>query len=172
MSTATEETKKVVEETCEHGCECSTEANRIIKGNMFWAMGLGLIHIPILDAAAIAAVQVRMIASLANHYGIKFSEHRIKNLLGVLVGTLGMAPVNSVFSLVKFIPIVGPIAGALTVPVTAGATTYALGHVFNAHFATGGTLLDFDPKSMESFFQEKFEEGKKIASDMKKAAKA
>ena len=35
----------------------------------------------------------------------------------------------------------------------AGASTWAMGKVFTQHFATGGTLLDFDPDTMREHFK-------------------
>jgi thiamine pyrophosphate-dependent acetolactate synthase large subunit-like protein len=52
--------------------------------------------------------------------------------------------------------------------VLSGASTYALGEVFKKHFETGGTFLDFDPSRLKKFYQEKFEKGKTVATDLKK----
>lgn len=70
--------------------------------------------------------------------------------------------------LVKFIPGVGSVAGALTASVLSGATTYALGHVFRKHFDTGGTILDFDPKRAKSQYDELFEKGRQYVREVRK----
>ena len=38
-------------------------------------------------------------------------------------------------------------------PGLSAASTLALGRVFNTHFKTGGTLLDFDPDKMRAFYE-------------------
>jgi hypothetical protein len=44
--------------------------------------------------------------------------------------------------------------------------------VFIKHFETGGSFFNFDPKRMKAYYDEKFKEGKEVASDMKKEAAA
>ena len=44
----------------------------------------------------------------------------------------------AVGSLLKALPLVGQTLSVLTSPIIAGAMTYALGQVFNRHFASGG----------------------------------
>ena len=39
---------------------------------------------------------------------------------------------------------VGTVIGALTMPVVSAGATYVIGKVFIQHFASGGTLLDFN----------------------------
>lgn len=92
----------------------------------------------------------------------------MKNVLGSLVG--GMAGVSVGLwgaSILKAIPIVGSAAGMVTVPVFAGASTYAVGNVFIRHFESGGTFPTFDVSKAKSYYQELFEEGKQVASELK-----
>jgi uncharacterized protein (DUF697 family) len=58
------------------------------------------------------------------------------------------------------IPVVGSIAGLATVPAFNYASTVAVGRIFQKHFASGGTLLNFDAESMKATF----------ASEMRRAA--
>ena len=62
--------------------------------------------------------------------------------------------------LVKMIPFVGMVA----VPAFAGASTYALGKVFEQHFASGGTFLNFDAVAVRQHFLELYEKGKTTVS--------
>jgi hypothetical protein len=41
-------------------------------------------------------------------------------------------------------------------PALALASTVAVGRVFLQHFEAGGTLLDFDPEKMKSYFEAEF----------------
>ena len=53
----------------------------------------------------------------------------------------------------------------VTVPIFAGASTYAVGKVFHQHFASGGTFLDFDAEKTRGYFSQLFEQGKKVAAE-------
>ena len=55
----------------------------------------------------------------------------------------------------------GTTIGALTMPVYAAGVTFVIGRVFMKHFASGGTLLDFDPPDYKEFIKAQQE---KVAS--------
>jgi len=59
----------------------------------------------------------------------------------------------SVGSLMKGLPGVGTVVGALTMPVFSAGATYVIGKVFIQHFASGGTLLDFNPPDYREFIK-------------------
>jgi uncharacterized protein (DUF697 family) len=149
------------------------QAENIVKANVFWAMGAGLVPVPFLDLAGIAGVQLKMLNELSSLYGIKFSEHRVKSILASLIGSIGTNAIatGAIGSLIKMIPIVGTTTGIVTIPIVAGASTYAVGKVFIMHFESGGTFLDFDANKMKSHFSEKYKEGQKLAADIKAASK-
>jgi hypothetical protein len=44
--------------------------------------------------------------------------------------------------------------GVLAMPALAGASTYAVGKVFELHFASGGTFLNFNPKSVQQHYEQ------------------
>jgi uncharacterized protein (DUF697 family) len=144
-------------------------ADQIIKQNLLWGAGAGVIPIPILDAAATAVVQVRMLKHLSDLYEVPFREDRIKNICASLLAGLGAPVVGSTIAIsaIKFVPIVGPILGVLAFPATSAGFTYAVGKVFVQHFASGGTFLDFDPQKVREYFARQFEEGKLVASKLK-----
>jgi uncharacterized protein (DUF697 family) len=56
-------------------------------------------------------------------------------------------------SLVKGLPGLGTIVGALTMPVVSAGATWVIGKVFIKHFASGGTLLDFNPPDYREFIK-------------------
>ena len=43
--------------------------------------------------------------------------------------------------------------GALTMPVFSAGATWVIGKVFIQHFASGGTLLDFNPPDYREFIK-------------------
>jgi uncharacterized protein (DUF697 family) len=135
----------------------------IIRKWTYAAAGAGLIPIPIADIAAIAAVQLKMVADLSAHYGVPFYRNQGKAAIGALTGTYisrQMSPL--VGSALKAVPVVGQFGGALAMGLSAGASTYAVGRVFDTHFASGGTMLDFDASKVKSVFTREYEKGKAI----------
>jgi len=67
-------------------------------------------------------------------------------------------------SALKAIPLIGQTAGSLSLSVLGGGTTYAIGKVFVQHFESGGTFLDFDPKSVRTYFRQHFMDGAKLTA--------
>jgi uncharacterized protein (DUF697 family) len=139
----------------------------LVKKYMWWAMGAGLIPIPIVDLLTISGVQLKMLKDLSEIYEVKFHENKGKSILSALLGSIvpnSLAYTSS--SIFKAIPLLGPLVGGLSMSIFSGAATYAIGKVFIQHFESGGTFLDFDPVKVKEYFYEKFEEGKNIAKEM------
>jgi uncharacterized protein (DUF697 family) len=131
------------------------EAERIVNSFMGWSVGAGMIPLPLADLAALGAVQLTMLDQLSTLYGVEFKKNLVKPIIGALVGTGGsMLLAVPAASLLKVIPIVGPLAALLTEPGLAAASTYALGKVFIQHFESGGTFLDFDPNKVREYYKE------------------
>ncbi len=144
-------------------------ADAALRNHVLGALGVGLIPIPVVDIVALTGIQLNLLRKLAAEYDVPFSEDIVRNILGSLIG--GSIPVllsRTFFSLVKGIPLIGHAAGALTMPILAGATTYAVGKVFIQHFASGGTFLTFDPDKVREFYNEMYKEGQKMASSLNK----
>lgn len=147
-------------------------ANAIIRRNMWWAMGAGLIPIPFLDSTVVITLQVKMLSELSECYDLPFRASSAKAAVSALLcglggETLGRTLIGTgVFStLTRSIPVLGFALSTLTMPTLHGALTYALGKVFQQHFAAGGTLLSFKPQEAEAFFRAKIEEGLKTVAN-------
>jgi hypothetical protein len=59
----------------------------------------------------------------------------------------------TVGSLIKGVPGIGWAVGALTMPVFSAGATWVIGRVFIQHFASGGSLLDFNPPDYREFIK-------------------
>lgn len=139
------------------------EAEHLVRMSMYYATGLGLVPVPVFDLVGITGVQLDLLRRLSNLYGVKFSKDAGKNIIASLVGggvSFSVAPLLA--SAVKLVPVVGSVLGVVMMPVTGGATTYALGKVFIAHFESGGTILSFDPQAVKAFYAEQLKEGNAI----------
>jgi uncharacterized protein (DUF697 family) len=145
------------------------EANKIIRQNVLWAAGGGVIPIPMIDVIAITVVEVKMLKELSVLYEVPFREDQVKSVVASLLAGLGAPTLGAAVtvSLLKAVPIIGLLSAFLAVPSLAGAFTYAVGKVFVQHFASGGTFLDFEPKKVREYFAREFEEGKLVASKVK-----
>jgi uncharacterized protein (DUF697 family) len=104
--------------------------------------------------AAIAALELKMLAEIGKVYGVPFESDRVKPIVGALVGAYAGTELGygAGASLLKSVPIIGSALGVLSVPAFASGVTWAIGKVFITHFASGGTFLDFDPDKVRAFF--------------------
>jgi uncharacterized protein (DUF697 family) len=137
-------------------------ASRLVDRFSLWSGAAGLIPIPIVDMAAVGGVQLQMLRRLSEIYGVPFSENRGKSIIASLAGAVIPASTATttavgVGSMVKSFPGVGTAVGALTMPVFSAGATYVIGKVFIQHFASGGTLLDFNPPDYREFIKDQKE---------------
>ena len=136
----------------EESHEKKVQAEKTLKKYVWGGAGIGLLPVPVLDLAAVTALQVKLVHSLARIYEVPFSEHRVKALLAALLGG-GISVVHTpkLAGVFKILPLTAPFAVFACSGLSAAAT-YAVGKVFILHFATGGTLLDFDPEAMREYY--------------------
>lgn len=146
-----------------------SEANHIVNNHVLWALGGGLIPIPIVDFAAVTAIQMDMLSQLAKLYDVKYTEATGKKLVVALTGTT-FAKLGSSF--IKIVPGIGTVLGGLSMSVLSGASTYAVGQVAIEHFESGGNLFDVDLETAKKMYKDAFEEGKEVASNLKKEQEA
>ncbi|WP_448562566.1 DUF697 domain-containing protein [Trichothermofontia sp.] len=146
-----------------------TQADAIIRSHVLWAMGGGLIPIPLVDFAAVTAVQLEMLQQLAELYGVDYTRSKGKTFVSALTGTT-IARLGASF--LKAIPGVGTILGGLSMSVASGASTYAVGQVAINHFANAGMLSDFVEDQLKRAYDVAFERGKTYVSDLEKEKKA
>jgi uncharacterized protein (DUF697 family) len=136
-------------------------AKKTVRKYMYLSMGAGLVPVPLIDLAAITAIQLKMVSALAKQYELPFSKQAGKAVVGSLIGgAVPNAAGGPIGSAVKAVPIVGQTIGAVTIPAFAGASTYAVGTVFINHFESGGTMLDFNPDKVREYYAEQYEKGK------------
>lgn len=144
----------------------SATANDIVNNNIALAMGAGLIPLPWVDLAAITAVQLKLGKELAEHYAINYKEEQVKGIVVALLGayTSTAAASTAAVALAKSIPGLGSVIGVVTLPVVAGAITYAVGKVFVQHLESGGTFLSLNVPDVQAGFLREVEKGKQVVS--------
>lgn len=135
----------------------SEQALALVRNYLPWSAGAGVIPLPGLDLTALLAVQLRMLAKLAELYEIPFRKEAAKSIAGSLLGTaLPGSVAGGIASTFKAIPVLGTFVGIAILPALGAAATYAVGKVFITHFESGGTFLDLDPASVEAHFRSEF----------------
>src|SRR5580692_12409024 len=129
-------------------------ASHLVDRLSLWSGAAGLIPVPLVDMSAVGGVQLHMLRRLSEIYGVPFSENRGKSILTSLVGAVIPATAaTTMTSLMKGVPIIGTAIGALTMPAVAACATWVIGKVFMKQFASGGTLLDFNPPDYREFIK-------------------
>jgi uncharacterized protein (DUF697 family) len=127
-------------------------ASKLVNRFAVWSGVAGLIPLPVVDVFAVGGLQVQMLRRISQLYGVPFSENRGKALIAALAGAL--IPASSgigAASALKAVPLFGTLAGGVVMPVLSAGATYAIGKAFIEHFASGGTLLDFNPPDYREF---------------------
>ena len=127
-------------------------AAKLVERFSLWSGAAGIIPVPFVDLAAIGGIQIELLRRISKIYGVPFSKNRGKAVIAGLAGS--MIPASSgigATSLLKSVPIVGSAISAIAMPVLSAGATYAIGMAFIQHFATGGTLLDFNVRDYREF---------------------
>lgn len=109
-------------------------ANEIVREEAYWAIGLGLIPLPLVDVVALTAVEGRMIRRIGEVYGCTFSDSYANNLFVSLLAGIGSTAIGVKFvtDLLSFVPGVNLVASVVGVSIT----------VVPVHFAVGAWLID------------------------------
>jgi len=140
------------------------QVDKIIQNHVLYSMGLGIIPIPLVDIAGVTATQLDMLSQLGGVYGKNFSDISGKSFIA---STAGATFARLGASFIKAIPGIGSIIGGVSMSIMSGASTYAIGQVAHRFFRDGLELEDIDADLAKSIYQEEFEKGKKVASDLK-----
>jgi len=148
-------------------------ASKLIERFAIWSGVAGLIPVPVVDVVTVGGLQLQMLRRLSQIYGVPFSENRGKALIASLAGS--MIPATSgigAASTLKAVPVVGMLVSGFVMPVLSAGATYAIGKAFVQHFASGGTLLDFEPPDYREFIKKQKELWDSRTSRKAKAAQS
>jgi uncharacterized protein (DUF697 family) len=142
-------------------------ATKLVERFSFWSGVAGLLPVPFVDLAAVGALQIQMLRQISRIYDVPFSENRGKAVVAGIAGTvIPLSTSVGMASVVKSVPIAGTAIGGLVTPALAMGATYAIGKVFIQHFASGGTLLDFEPPNYREFITREMQSrGRRSSND-------
>ncbi|TWA72497.1 uncharacterized protein (DUF697 family) [Azospirillum brasilense] len=159
----------------------STEAQaaEIIRKHVLLSAAAGVIPLNFVDTAALAVVQLRLLKELSELHGVDFRGDIGRSAVGTLFATVAPTALaggllgSMVFNMaLRSVPVIGTVTRLATQPAFNSAFTYALGKVFQQHFASGGTFLTFQPEKVKTYFREKFEEARRRKGAAPEAAQA
>jgi uncharacterized protein (DUF697 family) len=141
------------------------KTEKIISNHIIYAMTAGAIPVPVADIVAVSAIQYDMIRQIAEIYNANYDTDKGKALASSLVG----ATVSRIgASALKAIPGVGTILGIGSQVLMAGATTYALGKIFDSYFSGNKNLDNFNIDAVKKQYSEFVSKGKVYAKELKK----
>jgi uncharacterized protein (DUF697 family) len=161
MTSLTDTKDETMKQTIDDWVKRADDAHQIVRKYALAGMAVGLIPLPLIDLAAMTAVQLKMAHRISEQYQVPFSRDAAKSVIASLLSSVvATSAALSLSSVVKVVPLIGSVSGAASMVVLSGASTYAIGKVFIQHFESGGTFLNFDPEKMRERFRAFYEEGK------------
>jgi len=162
------QTNAAAPQTEEDHANAALDAHDVIKTHVIAAMAVGLMPVPGVDMAGTIALQVRMVSKICEIYGVTIREKAAKTaVLSLVGGVLPVALAGTLVSSLKIIPGFGTLAGAAGASLLGGATTYAVGSVFQQHLATHDSLIDFDVDKMKTAMRTEFDAGLKFTRSLR-----
>jgi uncharacterized protein (DUF697 family) len=147
----------------------SNTIDSIIKSHIIYSMTAAMIPVPLVDISAVTVIQLDMIKQIASAHGAQYDQDAGKSFVSSLAGAT-LARLGA--SAVKAIPGVGTLVGISAQVALSGASTYALGKIFDAHFSNKGSIFDINAERLKAKYEELLEKGKEVVrglADEKKA---
>ena len=141
--------------------ERKVRARKLVERFSLWSGVAGLLPVPVVDLAAVGGVQIQMLRRISQIYDVPFSKNRGKAIIASFAGTMIPASTGlGMASMIKSVPVAGTAIGSITTPALSVGATYVIGLAFIEHFASGGTLLDFEPPDYREFIKTEMKLGK------------
>ena len=153
---STPATSSAAEPAANNEPQREAEASRLVERFTLWSGAAALVPVPLIDIAAVGGLQIEMVRRLSHIYGVPFAENRGKSIIASIAGSLLPASAASTttvgaLSMLKFLPGFGLTIAVIAMPAFSACATFVIGRVFIKHFASGGTLLDFDLPTYREF---------------------
>jgi uncharacterized protein (DUF697 family) len=136
-----------------------------IMGYSSLAATAGAIPIPWLDLVIIPGIQTRMIYHLARYYGQPLTGQRFLEMASSL--GMGVLLRQATREVMKFIPVVGSVAGS----ALAGASTFALGKAFCYYYSAVHKGHVPNPDDLRRYYQEQLALAEKTWREARKKSK-
>lgn len=140
-------------------------AHQHIVGYALTAAGLGAL--PVVDLVAVAAIQAKLLHSLAILYGQRWDKSTVTEFLGLMGMGIASGYLTRMVgrAVAKVIPFWGQTVGVVWSASSSGAATYALGKAAVYFFVRRKDGLNVDPESLRRIYAEELERGASILKD-------
>ena len=98
--------------------ERDANALKAVETYSMYSAAAGLIPVPLIDMAAVTALQIKMLAEVARAYDQKFEADRARPIIASLIGGLASTSLGYGIGnhLLKSVPLIGPVLGAFSMP--------------------------------------------------------
>lgn len=117
------------------------QAEAIIERHAAWAATGGVLPLPFLDTVAVIAVNLSMVKSLADLFGVPFRRDRTRMVLLSVIGGVMPTGVGAATSAVLARTVPGAaLLGMAASSATAIALTRSIGEAYRAHFESGAPI--------------------------------
>lgn len=136
----------------------SQKAKVLVDSATRWSLAVGLIPVPFLDAALLAAVQTKLLMNLSALYGEKVERERACAVVSVLLGSLvplGLTK-TAVGATAKIFPGSGTVIGSIAMSTMGATATRVVGRFLVSHFERGGSFLKFRETNLIDEFRKEF----------------
>ncbi|MCP4005397.1 MAG: DUF697 domain-containing protein [bacterium] len=140
------------------------QAEATISDHVLYAIGGAAIPLPLLDIAAVSAIQLNLVRDLSQIYDV---EHDITAGRTLITSLVGASLPRLGASLVKLLPGAGWLAGTLTQVALSGATTYAVGHSFRTIFESGREISSVRVEEVRGMYDEFVAEGSRVTEQVR-----
>jgi uncharacterized protein (DUF697 family) len=149
-------------------------ADQTIRKHVAYSMIGGAVPVPVVDLAAVTAVQLDMLKRLAEIYEVELDARSARVFVTSLTTALaGNALGRVAASFVKVIPGIGSLAGGLASLLATGASTFAVGNVVQRLFSEGKSFDDIDASALKAearkYYASGLDQARAVAAKMKNA---
>lgn len=131
------------------------DAKKVIRKYSFISAAPNLLPLPYVDLASQTIVLFKMTKEISLIYGHNPQDKFIRNLISAAAGGAAceIGGNRILFSVLKYVPIIGYGLGFASGVLLNGAVTYAFGKALIDHFETGNNLFNIDFTEFKKKFQ-------------------
>ena len=118
-------------------------AQDIVQRHAAYSVVGGIVPLPLVNAASVTAINLRMVKVLSELYGVPFVRDRARAVIIALMGGIMPTGVGALTTATLLYIIPGSsLIGLAMSSITAAACTRGIGRIFVEHFESGATTLD------------------------------
>lgn len=144
-----------------------------IRKSMMGTMAFGVVPFPAAGMVGITAINLDLTRRLSKLYGVEFKEGAARKVIASVLGAASaMLAGRGVENII--LDVIGPVgvpAALVSIPLSFGGCTYAVGRMFANHFERGGTFADANVSAMKEGFQAAYRESREWLGDVIKGKK-